>query len=450
MSGVITENRVEELKTIQEQLRELDGSIQDILDGKSSMKQFADKYGLSPQKLNSAMNLGSAGLLRRLKIVNNDNIFQMLVASLSPSERLIRSIFNLTYEVVLLDIAEEEAVLEILEKSLNEKQYGVIKLRFGFEDGKPKTLEETSKVFDLTTARIRQIESNALRKLRTPRNLRLLLPNYSLRVETLQEQQQLQIINKRLTEAEEKVKSKNIEDILNAKLDELELSVRSYNCLKRAGINTIGDLSKRSVYDMMKVRNLGRKSLEEVISKLKDVGIELSDDNYEETKIDKDPKPESISEFNINPFIRTKLITNDITTLDALFNHTILDLSKFMSDRELQLIIKNLESQFNRKFVDDNDYWLKHKYECDNGNYLQFNKGTPILYKRDYMLGTSISKLDLPLPIYVALVNSDVNTIKDLTFKGPEISKLTKLEMDDIIIIRNAALKRYGVPMDIR
>jgi len=64
--------------------------------------------------------------------------------------------------------------------------------------------------------------------------------------------------------------------VLEMSIDELELSVRSYNCLKRAGINTVEELTNRTPEDMMKVRNLGRKSLEEVLSKLKELGLELS------------------------------------------------------------------------------------------------------------------------------------------------------------------------------
>ena len=62
---------------------------------------------------------------------------------------------------------------------------------------------------------------------------------------------------------------------LEMNIDELELSVRSYNCLKRAGINTVAELCDRTPEDMMKVRNLGRKSLEEVLGKLKELGLEL-------------------------------------------------------------------------------------------------------------------------------------------------------------------------------
>ena len=63
---------------------------------------------------------------------------------------------------------------------------------------------------------------------------------------------------------------------LDVTIDDLELSVRSYNCLKRAGINTVQDLTSRSEDEMMKVRNLGRKSLDEVIEKLHSMGLELA------------------------------------------------------------------------------------------------------------------------------------------------------------------------------
>lgn len=66
------------------------------------------------------------------------------------------------------------------------------------------------------------------------------------------------------------------EKVLEMNIDELELSVRSYNCLKRAGINTVEELCNRTSEDMMKVRNLGRKSLEEVLNKLKELGLQLN------------------------------------------------------------------------------------------------------------------------------------------------------------------------------
>ena len=74
-----------------------------------------------------------------------------------------------------------------------------------------------------------------------------------------------------MVEKEESEKEK----VLEMNIDELELSVRSYNCLKRAGINTVEELTNKTSEDMMKVRNLGRKSLEEVLAKLKELGLQL-------------------------------------------------------------------------------------------------------------------------------------------------------------------------------
>ena len=66
--------------------------------------------------------------------------------------------------------------------------------------------------------------------------------------------------------------------VLELTIEELDLSVRSFNCLKRANINTVEDLISKTEDEMMKVRNLGRKSLEEVINKLAMMGLHLADD----------------------------------------------------------------------------------------------------------------------------------------------------------------------------
>jgi len=78
-----------------------------------------------------------------------------------------------------------------------------------------------------------------------------------------------------MVEKEEEQKDK----LLEMTIEELDLSVRSYNCLKRAGINTVEELIQRNEEDMMKVRNLGKKSLEEVINKLEELGLSLRKDD---------------------------------------------------------------------------------------------------------------------------------------------------------------------------
>ena len=80
------------------------------------------------------------------------------------------------------------------------------------------------------------------------------------------------------TDVMKEVDTTSDDRILERTIEELDLSVRSYNCLKRAGINTVSDLTEKSEAEMMKVRNLGRKSLEEVKIKLADLGLGLKND----------------------------------------------------------------------------------------------------------------------------------------------------------------------------
>ena len=77
------------------------------------------------------------------------------------------------------------------------------------------------------------------------------------------------------TEILEKSEDNMSEKVLEMTIEELDLSVRAFNCLKRAGVNTVNDLINKSPEEMMKVRNLGKKSLEEVVSKLESLGFNL-------------------------------------------------------------------------------------------------------------------------------------------------------------------------------
>ena len=68
------------------------------------------------------------------------------------------------------------------------------------------------------------------------------------------------------------------EKVLEMSIEDLELSVRSFNCLKRAGISTVEDLSKKTESEMLKVRNLGKKSFDEVTNKLHALGLEFAEE----------------------------------------------------------------------------------------------------------------------------------------------------------------------------
>ena len=89
-----------------------------------------------------------------------------------------------------------------------------------------------------------------------------------------------EISDVKVSENSKKAKDeKGKESVLGMTIEELDLSVRSFNCLKRAGINTVEDLLNKSEEDMMKVRNLGRKSLEEVVWKMASLGFNLRKDD---------------------------------------------------------------------------------------------------------------------------------------------------------------------------
>lgn len=66
---------------------------------------------------------------------------------------------------------------------------------------------------------------------------------------------------------------------LETPIDDLDFSVRAYNCLKRANVNTLGDLTEKTELEMMKIRNLGKKSLKEVIDKIKEMGLKFRDED---------------------------------------------------------------------------------------------------------------------------------------------------------------------------
>ena len=80
------------------------------------------------------------------------------------------------------------------------------------------------------------------------------------------------------TEIMEKKEDTGKEKVLEMTIEELDLSVRAFNCLKRAGVNSVNDLINKSPEEMMKVRNLGKKSLEEVVSKLRSLGLDFNKD----------------------------------------------------------------------------------------------------------------------------------------------------------------------------
>lgn len=183
--------------------------------------------------------------------------------------------------------------------NLSDREADVLRYRYQ----KNKTYEELTEVFGVGRERIRQIEHKALRRMRRQTVAKLLRMGVSAWMDELIEEsaeriaeeripkQVHQILTERLAWAEEKQNEKEAELLRlardgemedpkvilaeNITVEEMELSVRSYNCIKRAGMKTAADIIAKTYEEMSEVRNLGRKSLEEIILKLKELGFEL-------------------------------------------------------------------------------------------------------------------------------------------------------------------------------
>lgn len=167
--------------------------------------------------------------------------------------------------------------------TLSEREQGVLACRFQ----RKMTLEQCGKEYGVTRERIRQIEAKALRKLRHPSRLN------AIRAVPLTELQakhgeycELQNHYEWLRKAFETLTAQKAEpgviipmakqaELLETPLNEMDLSVRSYNCLRRAGKGTLRDITEMTEGELMTVRNLGRKSYEEIVAKLKEYGLGL-------------------------------------------------------------------------------------------------------------------------------------------------------------------------------
>lgn len=186
--------------------------------------------------------------------------------------------------------SEEDALkiylpgLSLALATLNEREQDVLKRRFS----EKLTLRAVGKIHGLTQERARQIEAKALRKLRMPslKNMFVAVPLTEIKEQNI-EYQKLSREHELLATAFEMLTAKKADPevvvplaemavTMQTPISDLDLSVRSFNCLKRAGKNTLRDIVEMTEDDLLQIRNLGRKSAEEIIGKIKSYGLDLS------------------------------------------------------------------------------------------------------------------------------------------------------------------------------
>lgn len=279
MAGTIRNERKEELIKLKKQLDILSDSIQDIIDGKTSMKEFADTNLITSQVMNTYIHNGLYPLLRGVRVLNDREIQNLLLDSMSPSERLIRVMLDVN-EVVILDIEDDEKFMEILKEYLSDNELNIINYRYGFTEGRPMTLEKTANLFGISRIRVGQIEASALRKLRKTKCIKKLLPNYDLKIKELLDIESVSRLNDELDALVEASKETNDHNpLFSIEIKEMNLTTRAYNALYRNGIRTVGDLTKLSIEDIMRLRNCGKVSAMEIVNALENkYGIKMQGD----------------------------------------------------------------------------------------------------------------------------------------------------------------------------
>ena len=152
-------------------------------------------------------------------------------------------------------------------------------IRLYYIDG--KTFEEIGKYFGVTRERIKQINEKAITKLKLFKKY-FYGGKWCLMEELAKEEYQKYLETQKSFRIYESAKQYILQyesgvflPIKEQKIENLDLTMRTYNCLKRAGIRTIGDLLNFSYYDLIKIRNLGRKSMKEILDTIHDLGLKL-------------------------------------------------------------------------------------------------------------------------------------------------------------------------------
>ena len=164
----------------------------------------------------------------------------------------------------LRDVENKRYLGKSVLKAIEKVNVEVSKALIGFDIDDQKKIDKTLIELDGTKQK-KRLGANTI--LSVSLAAKIMTEHLNIFVSLTDEAQNAEI----MIEKEEDQKEK----VLEMSIEELDLSVRSYNCLKRAGINSVQELADKSEADMMKVRNLGRKSLEEVKYKLEDLGLGL-------------------------------------------------------------------------------------------------------------------------------------------------------------------------------
>ena len=397
-----------------------EGNIGGVFGYPTKVEELAKKYDISEEDIDYILN----------KFGTIDNFYEMYhkheiyeQKDNNLAERIIKNAIdvdnkaNSGYDRLWLRLRGDydsqsafyssEELKKAIDKHLTQRQKFILENRYGLVDNqKTKTLEAIGKELHITTEGIRQIELNALSKLKRKTTLNLIVRykfDYSSEFITEEEQKEIEKIIKdtrlsngdlyenlrKLNEFENKIlerKNKGLindsleKNILSREIEDLEFTARTYNCLHRAGIKTIADLVEMKVEQLMKIRNLGEKSLEEILTKLHEYGIFLRQEDkdkwYESVlslklrdKGAQDKLHESITSLKPeDEKIIDSLLEAGIYTVDDLLKLTPKQLMqiKGICEQRLEEILKNIRQAEKNVLITRilrKQEWISHEVE---------------------------------------------------------------------------------------
>lgn len=232
-------------------------------EGNPTTKTFSIKYC---DKLGEIYGMTSTEVVNELLKPISDKEYDYMTVAEYPTN-LVCDIFG-DYNIDIHSINYKKVLGAV--KSLRDRESMVLELRYRYG----MTLEEIGRELNVTRERARQILAKALRRLRHPAHRKYFF--YVQGEEYDRVKQENNELKQKIREYETfmgKIESDTTKHFADITLEELEFSVRTYNCLHRYGVRTLEDFLGMTDIELMKVRNLGKKSLEEVISKASEYGI---------------------------------------------------------------------------------------------------------------------------------------------------------------------------------
>ena len=279
----------EKISYLDRGIREMNEMIALLLDIKGGMpeSEACRAHGMNQARIRSLFYRADTGAMPHArKVEEGDEPWTL--PTLCFEERLFAAVVPGTK---LKDVPSDVVgTMRKAMKTLTARERQVLHMRLG----ECMTLEECGEVLGVTGQRVRQVEAKALRKMRHPSRIHYIKAGEGWYREQKRIRLEAEIeYEKRIIEANradrrklEHLRSERLrmidKDLNGPDMDEvtgievLELSVRAYNCLARAGIDTIGKLKGMTREDLMRVRNLGRKSMEEVIARLfEETGVRI-------------------------------------------------------------------------------------------------------------------------------------------------------------------------------